>query len=175
MSLSQWLSSLLAAIIGGAATAGGSWLAINGAGAAGFTVPTLNVKALGIIMLIGSGTNLFAFLKQSPIPMTVHTVKTTQEETVTITISDTGCGIPKEAQKSIFTKLFRAENVIEKDANGNGLGLFIVKQIITNALGGTISFASEENKGTTFCITIPRKGVKKQEGAKTLLEAPQTL
>ncbi len=82
MSLSQWLASLLAAIIGGAATAGGSWLAINAAGAAGATVPTLNVKALGIILLVGAGTNLFSFLKQSPIPTTVHTVKTTQEETV---------------------------------------------------------------------------------------------
>ncbi len=82
MSLAQWLNSLLAAIIGGAATAGGSWLAINAAGAAGATVPTLNVKALGIILLVGSGTNLFAFLKQSPIPQTIHTRVTTQEETV---------------------------------------------------------------------------------------------
>ena len=82
MSLSQWLASILAAIIGGAATAGGSWLAINAAGAAGATVPILNVKALGIIMLVGAGTNLFSFLKQSPIPTTVHKVTVTEQQTV---------------------------------------------------------------------------------------------
>ncbi len=82
MSLSQWLTSLFGAIIGGAATAGGSWLAINAAGDLGATVPQLNIKALGIILLVGAGTNLFAFLKQSPIPTTVHTRTTTQEETV---------------------------------------------------------------------------------------------
>jgi len=82
MSLGQWLSSLLAAIVGGAATAGGSWLAINAAGAAGATVPVLNVKALGIILLVGAGTNLFSFLKQSPVPTSIHTKVTTSEETV---------------------------------------------------------------------------------------------
>ncbi len=79
MNLTQWLSSLLAAVIGGAATAGGSWLAINAAGAAGATVPQLNIKALGIILAVGALTNLFMFLKQSPIPTSIHT------NTVTVT------------------------------------------------------------------------------------------
>jgi hypothetical protein len=77
MSFQQWLSGLMAAVIGGGATAGGSWLAINAAGAAGATVPTLNLKALGIILLVGAGTNLFSFLKQSPIPTTIRTETTT--------------------------------------------------------------------------------------------------
>jgi len=86
MSLSQWLSSLLSAVIAGAATAGGSWLAINAAGAAGATVPILNLKALGIILAVGAGTNLFSFLKQSPIPTTVRTktMTVTRETTDTV-------------------------------------------------------------------------------------------
>lgn len=77
MDTRQWLAGLTAAVIGGAATAGGSWMAINAAGAAGATVPTLNVKALGIILLVGAGTNLFNFLRQSPIPSSSTTVTTT--------------------------------------------------------------------------------------------------
>jgi hypothetical protein len=85
MSLQQWLSGLLAAVIGGAATAGGSWLAINAAGAAGATVPILNVKALGIILLVGAGTNLFSFLKQSPLPSSTTTTQVTLTKEVTKT------------------------------------------------------------------------------------------
>jgi deoxyxylulose-5-phosphate synthase len=79
MDAKQWLAGLVAAVVMGAATAGGSWMAINAAGAAGATVPVLNLKALGIILLVGAGTNLFSFLKQSPIPTSIR------ETTVTVT------------------------------------------------------------------------------------------
>ena len=79
-----------------------------------------------------------------------------------IHISDTGYGIPKNQQSQIFTKLFRADNVKDKDTDGTGLGLYIVKSIILN-FGGTIRFESEENKGTTFYVTLPVNGMKKKE------------
>lgn len=81
MDAKSWLAGLVAAVIGGAATAGGSWLAINAAGAAGAAVPTLNWKALGIILLVGAATNLFSFLKQSPIPTVIER---TEETRVTV-------------------------------------------------------------------------------------------
>lgn len=77
--MDTWLKGLIAAVIGGMATAGGSWMTINAAGAAGAAVPTLNWKSLGIILVVGSITNLFAYLKQSPIP--------TFTETQTITVT----------------------------------------------------------------------------------------
>lgn len=55
-------------IIGGAATAGSSWLAMAGAKSAGIDVPALNWKALGIILLSGAVTSALAYLKQSPVP-----------------------------------------------------------------------------------------------------------
>lgn len=79
---------------------------------------------------------------------------------IQIKISDTGYGIPKDQQHKIFTKLFRADNVREKDTDGTGLGLYIVKSIVEN-FGGKIWFESEENKGTTFYVTLPLEGVKK--------------
>lgn len=78
MDTRAWITEILKALIGGAATAAGSWLGVNGAGAAGFAVPVLNLKSLGIIMAVGAGTNLFAFLKQSPLP----TIKERTSKTV---------------------------------------------------------------------------------------------
>ncbi len=86
---------------------------------------------------------------------------------VNIQVVDTGYGIPKSQQDKIFTKLFRADNVRGKDTEGTGLGLYIVKQIIEHT-EGTIRFESEENKGTTFYLTLPIEGMKKKEGTKAL-------
>ncbi|HKY73940.1 MAG TPA: PAS domain S-box protein [Patescibacteria group bacterium] len=89
------------------------------------------------------------------------------EDSLLISIADSGYGIPKKDQNKIFTKMFRADNVREKDTQGTGLGLYIVKSILDYS-GGHVWFTSEEQKGTTFYITIPLAGMKKKEGAKFL-------
>ena len=73
-------------------------------------------------------------------------------EITTLEIIDEGIGIPKNEQKNIFNRYFRAENALLTE--GTGIGLNIVKNHIEN-LGGTIAFESEENKSTTFTISIP--------------------
>ena len=70
----------------------------------------------------------------------------------TLEIIDDGIGIPKIDQKNIFNRYFRAENALLTE--GTGIGLNISKTHIEN-LGGSINFESEENKGTTFTISIP--------------------
>ncbi len=70
-----------------------------------------------------------------------------------ISVSDTGCGIPKQDQDKIFGKLFRASNV--RSVDGNGFGLYVVKGA-TEAQGGTITFESKENIGTKFTAIIPK-------------------
>jgi len=77
-----------------------------------------------------------------------------QTSNILIKVSDTGYGIPKNQQNQIFSKLFRADNVREKDIDGIGLGLYIVKSIVEK-LGGKIWFESEQNKGTIFYVTFP--------------------
>lgn len=89
------------------------------------------------------------------------------KQEVTLKVADTGYGIPNNQQDKIFTKLFRADNAREKDTEGTGLGLYIVKSIVDNS-GGQIRFESQENKGTTFYVTLPTTGMKKKEGTKAL-------
>ena len=69
-----------------------------------------------------------------------------------IEVKDSGIGIPKEAQKELFTKFYRANNAI--NIQGTGLGLHIVKRYV-ELLDGSLSFQSHENVGTTFTIALP--------------------
>lgn len=71
-------------------------------------------------------------------------------------VQDQGVGIPKEEQKYIFQKFFRARNALKAQTEGSGLGLHIAKRIL-EALGGKISFVSKEGKGTTFYFSLPIK------------------
>ena len=84
-----------------------------------------------------------------------------------ISVSDTGYGIPLGQQKQIFQKFFRADNAREKEPDGNGLGLYIVKSIVEHT-DGTVWFESEEGKGATFYVRLPLSGMQKKEGAKPL-------
>jgi len=83
-------------------------------------------------------------------------LKYVNQKEVELSVKDTGVGIPKDQQERIFTKFFRGANAIRMETEGSGLGLFITKNII-EAHGGRIWFESEENKGTTFYLTIPIK------------------
>lgn len=84
---------------------------------------------------------------------------TPDKKSLLLTIVDTGYGIPKGQQEQIFTKLFRADNVREKETEGTGLGLYIAKTIIDNS-EGKLWFESEEDKGTTFYLEMPAIAVE---------------
>ena len=74
---------------------------------------------------------------------------------VLFAVKDSGMGIPKYSQEQIFTKFFRAHNVVKQETSGTGLGLYLVKGLV-EALGGKIWFESSENKGTTFYVTLSK-------------------
>ncbi|MDD4761649.1 MAG: ATP-binding protein [Candidatus Pacebacteria bacterium] len=83
------------------------------------------------------------------------------ENNFLVDIRDTGIGIPKGEQKIIFKKFSRASNAKKEKAGGTGLGLYMVKNIIA-MLNGEIRFESEENKGTTFYVKLPKEVKKKK-------------
>jgi signal transduction histidine kinase len=75
---------------------------------------------------------------------------------VLVAIQDTGMGISKEDQKFIFEKFFRGRNAFQVQAQGTGLGLYIVKMILER-LKGKVWFQTKEGEGTTFYFTLPIK------------------
>ncbi len=72
----------------------------------------------------------------------------TENNTVKIDINDNGVGIAEESISKIFTPNFTTKS------GGTGLGLAITREIILN-FGGSITFRSEVNKGTTFTVELP--------------------
>ncbi|MFA6475870.1 MAG: ATP-binding protein [Candidatus Paceibacterota bacterium] len=77
-------------------------------------------------------------------------------QSIIIKVKDTGVGIPKDDQIRMFGKFERAKNAVDMYTDGSGLGLFITKEIIEAHPGGTVTFASEEGKGTEFTVIIPK-------------------
>jgi PAS domain S-box-containing protein len=71
-----------------------------------------------------------------------------EPDKVIITVQDSGVGIPEEHKDKLFTPLFTTK------AQGQGFGLAVVKRI-TEALNGTVTFESEEGKGTKFTVRLP--------------------
>jgi signal transduction histidine kinase len=84
---------------------------------------------------------------------------------VHIAVKDTGYGIPKAVQTKIFSKFFRGPNITDKDTDGTGLGLFIVKSLL-DYVGGTVSFTSRKDVGSTFTVTLPLEGMLEKGGIK---------
>lgn len=85
----------------------------------------------------------------------VHIWLDETDSQVVMHCQDTGVGIPEEQQAEIFTRFFRGHNVVGKDTHGSGLGLYIAK-VIVEASGGRIWFESEEGKGTTMHVAVPK-------------------
>ena len=73
-----------------------------------------------------------------------------------VEVADSGIGMPAADVAQLFTEFFRADNVINRERKGTGLGLVLVKRIV-EAHGGKIAVESEIGKGTTFRFTLPLK------------------
>ncbi|HXH27063.1 MAG TPA: HAMP domain-containing sensor histidine kinase [Candidatus Acidoferrum sp.] len=71
-------------------------------------------------------------------------------------VSDQGIGIPADEQGKVFRGFYRASNAVAKNIPGTGLGLYLVKTVLERH-GGSVTFTSEEGKGTTFVLNIPKR------------------
>lgn len=80
--------------------------------------------------------------------------RTIEQDSLLVSVHDTGLGISPVDHDKIFGKFFRTENAKKWDPNGNGLGLYMTKIMLT-ITGGEIWFTSELGKGTTFYILLP--------------------
>jgi signal transduction histidine kinase len=93
-------------------------------------------------------------LKFTPAQGQITVSASRHENLVQIDVSDSGCGIPPEAQEKIFEEFYRVDNPINQQLKGTGLGLSLVKHIV-EAHHGTIWVKSKLGAGSTFSFTLP--------------------
>lgn len=78
------------------------------------------------------------------------------DKKITIEVRDNGIGIPRKAQRYIFSNFYRAENAVNSKETGSGIGLLLTRRLM-KLHKGNISFTSNEGEGSTFLLTF-RKG-----------------
>lgn len=81
----------------------------------------------------------------------VTLTQTSASDSVTIMVSDTGCGMSKDVAERIFDKFYQAD--VSHSGEGNGLGLALTLRVI-ELIGASISVDSEPNVGTTFTVVL---------------------
>jgi len=89
----------------------------------------------------------------------------TETETVLeLTVTDTGIGIPPDAQEKVFQSFTQADGSMARRFGGTGLGLAICRQL-AELMGGEIGFETEANRGSRFWVRVPVEVVLGDEGA----------
>ena len=96
----------------------------------------------------------------------VEVFATRRDEGICVTVKDYGCGIPKEAQATIFDKFTQADSSDHRRQGGTGLGLSIVKMII-EAHDGRLGFTTELGKGTVLSFYLKESLVEDKSFGNT--------
>ena len=93
-------------------------------------------------------------MKFTPIDGTISLTADIEEDSLVITVADSGVGIPENEIQNLFTKFYRTSIARENAVQGTGLGLIIIKAVVEQH-GGTVNVTSEVGKGTAFKINLP--------------------
>jgi PAS domain S-box-containing protein len=118
--------------------------------------------------------NAVKFTRDGKVTLTLSSTKREngKDETLTISVKDTGVGIPSERLSTIFDPFTQAEASTTRKFGGTGLGLAIVKKL-ANIMNGDASVTSEPGVGSEFVVTMqlsPAEAVKKQQKAHVSLD-----
>ncbi len=136
-----------------------------------FVEEKARVKGMEIVLRMDPGINMIygaqIYIEETIANLLANAVKYTSEngkisldikdrqETLMIQVSDTGIGIPKDEIPMLFNEFYRATNARKTQREGTGLGLAIARQVVERH-NGKIWVESEEGKGSTFSIILPK-------------------
>ena len=88
--------------------------------------------------------------------LSIQAFKDKKANQAVITVADTGVGIPDAVKDKLFTPMFTTKS------KGQGFGLPVIKRM-TEALGGSVTFESQEGNGTKFIVRLPQSIKKKAD------------
>jgi signal transduction histidine kinase len=128
-------------------------------------VPTVNADRGRVLQLLD---NLVSnAIKFTPAGGSVHVSLGRAGDRVALEVADSGIGIAPEDQRRLFERFFRAENAVERQVPGTGLGLYI-SRVIADAHQGRLTVRSELDEGSTFRLELPLTVVAVAEPADGL-------
>jgi len=105
-------------------------------------------------ILLNLLSNAIKFTEKGEVCLRAEQIRETPKSVVLrIEVSDTGIGIPPEAQARIFERFTQADDSITRRYGGSGLGTTIAKQLV-ELMGGEIGLQSEPGKGANFWFTL---------------------
>lgn len=122
-------------------------------------------------------SNAFKFTEEGKVTLSIQAVG---EDRVSMSVTDTGIGIPEENQTAIFEAFQQADGTISRKYGGTGLGLSISREL-SRLLGGSIELKSVEGEGSSFTLALPvnfESGTVEDSGsaaelAEKILTSPQ--
>lgn len=101
-------------------------------------------------------------IKFTPRGGSIYVTLECSDNSISVSVKDTGIGIPKDKQRSIFERFTQVKNEKAKNIEGSGIGLSLVKSLV-ELLDGSIILKSEPNKGCEFIFTLPIKEFNKTD------------
>lgn len=126
--------------------------------------------------MIAADANLLQFavynllvnaVKYSPDGSMIRVRLQSAEQTACLAVADQGCGIEPAEQRRIFERFYRTELHRDDTAGGSGIGLALVKEIVTQH-GGRIEVESKPGQGSTFRVFLPREAIHENETASSV-------
>jgi signal transduction histidine kinase/CheY-like chemotaxis protein len=121
-------------------------------------------------ILLNLAANAVKFTKKGGVAIELHTEQSVEGERLVGVVRDTGVGIAREAQSSIFEKFMQADSDAGRRALGTGLGLAISRRL-ARAMGGDITFKSKEGKGSVFTFSV-NAGPAAERSTPARVDAP---
>ena len=105
-------------------------------------------------------------VKYSPEESSIRIRLRSSGESVRLVVADQGCGIEPAEQARIFEPFYRTKKHQDDTHGGSGVGLALVKEIVTQH-GGRIDIQSEPGKGSTFIVSLPREATRDYKTASS--------